>query len=72
MLVIIEQQVAGLLAFAFYFFYVHLLSSLRTILFHLHERRNIFVTSSKTRWSASRIEDDYSRWTNFEMRFTYL
>lgn len=63
MLAIIEQQVAGLLAFAFYFFYDHLLSSLRTILFHLHKRRNIFVTSRKTRWSASRVEDDYSRQT---------
>lgn len=40
-----------------------LLSSLRTISFHLHERRNIFVTSRKKRRSASRIEDDYSRWT---------
>lgn len=42
MLAIIEQQVAGLLAFAFYFFYVHPLSSLRTILFHLHATSQYF------------------------------
>jgi len=38
------------------------------ILFHLHERRNIFVTSCKTRVSHRRR----LHWMNFETRFTYL